>query len=175
MYCVRSVLVSTLHLGTTMPWGPYCPIDCRTADESEGYRNIGYPLNLIFNSNFIKFVWPMTTVSIACSFCSVAQSMAVSLPCSVQNSKMTTWLKNILWTNDFLWDFSLGSSFNGISCVATALRPSPFGQRFLQGDGWLEALCVKTEIFGIWISNYIQQYFGSCVYIYKISTAETWH
>ena len=65
-----------------------------------------YP-KLILNTNLAKSRSSITCVSVIQSFWNFAQSMTVSLPCSVQNFKMIEQLWNKLWSKETLLDLSL--------------------------------------------------------------------
>ena len=66
------------------PWWLYIP---------EGLCNIGYLSKLTLNSNLVKTLSFITPISVIQSFWNFAQSMAVILPCSVQNFKMNGQLR----------------------------------------------------------------------------------
>ena len=61
----------------------------------------------VLNSNFMQSHSSITSISVIQSFCNLAQSSAVSLPCSVQNFKMIGWKTNKLWANEFSQDLGL--------------------------------------------------------------------
>ena len=61
----------------------------------------------VLNPNHGKSHLPVTFFEVEQSFWNFAQSMAVLLPCSVQNFKMIGQLKQMLGTNEFSQDLSL--------------------------------------------------------------------
>ena len=76
---------------------------------------------LISNSDLVKCNSPITSTSVVQSFWNFAQSMAVSLPCSVQNFTMIGQLKNKLWAIEISWySSSRWVSVGGISSIVTA-------------------------------------------------------
>ena len=65
-----------------------------------GCYNIGYHPKLIFNSNCVTSPSSVASISVVQLFWNFAQSMALSLPCSVQNFKMIGQLKIEVWTTE---------------------------------------------------------------------------
>ena len=66
--------------------------------------NIGYNSETILNSNLVKSRLAIISVSIFLSFWNFAQSMAVLLPCFVQNFKTIEYLINKLSSNEITRD-----------------------------------------------------------------------
>ena len=62
------------------------------------------PPKLVLNSNLVKSPLSLTYFSVAQSFWNFAQSMAVILPCSVQNFKTNGQLKWVMKLNQFSLD-----------------------------------------------------------------------
>ena len=62
---------------------------------------------IIINSNLMKTCVLVTSNTVIQSFWNFAQSMAISLPCSVQNLKMIGQPIKALWANEILLDLSL--------------------------------------------------------------------
>ena len=94
-------------------------------------------LKLISNSDILKSNLPITSISISQSFWNFAQSMAVSLPCSVQNFKMIGQLRNNVWASRFQEIWVLVSFPWGLSNIVTA--PS-----FSQGTDTLWSLMLTA-------------------------------
>ena len=73
----------------------------------------------IIHSHLLKYHLPITYFSVIKSFRKFSQSMAVSLPCSIQNFKTIRQLKRMSWTNEISRDLSLRWVSNGIAIFYT--------------------------------------------------------
>ena len=85
----------------------------------KGCCNMGYTYG---NHLKLKSCLLINYLSVVKSFWNFAQSMAVALPCSVQNLKMIWQPKWMLWMNKFLQDLSLRWVWEGYPILWQALR-----------------------------------------------------
>ena len=83
---------------------------------NNGHFNIGYPSQTHLKLKLAQSYLLIIHETVSQLFWNFVQSMAVSLPCSVQNLKTIEQLKWLLWVNEILRDFSL----QGISYTTTA-------------------------------------------------------
>ena len=83
--------------------------------EIDGCYNIDYHSETHFNGNLEKSVSAINYFAFVWSFWNFAQSMAVSLPCSVVNFKMIWLLQNKLWAHEIWQDLSLRWFSEGVT------------------------------------------------------------
>ena len=108
-----------------------------------GCYNIRFPPpKFILNSNLAKSHSSITPISMVKSLWNCAQGTAVILPCSVQNLKTISQLRNDLWASEILRDLGLRWVSEGTASAPSNRHRSSRGKQRLRS----KSIIIKREL-----------------------------